>query len=266
MNQIHAIPAFNDNYIWAMATPDNKVLVVDPGDAVACLNFIKDHAWKLSSILITHHHHDHTNGIQDCLKAYPQAKIYGPQYSESKHLRDLYQHLLRHKDNIKLNGFCINTEIIHTPGHTLDHICYYSHNENILFCGDTLFAGGCGRIFEGTATQMYNSLCKLSALPRDCAVFCAHEYTQANLKFALEVEPENIKLKQRYQEVCRKRQAHEITLPSTIGTEQDTNPFLRCHLDSIHQAAKKHAKLPMQQNLTNTEVFAIIRSWKDRFK
>jgi hydroxyacylglutathione hydrolase len=264
--QIHPIAVFNDNYIWAVVEPKlKKVLLVDPGDGESCVEYIKQHGLELSAILITHHHADHTGGIDACREAFPEIEVYGPSYSKQQSLLEQYQHQLADGDCVNIKTFGIDAKIIYTPGHTLDHICYYDAPNKLLFCGDTLFAGGCGRIFEGDAAQMYQSLSRLAALPDDTAVYCAHEYTAANLKFALAAEPANQDLQQRYLQVKQLRQDNQITLPSDIGLEKRTNPFLRCHLPSLHKSIKQQQQLDPKQTLENVEVFAWLRQWKDNF-
>ncbi len=222
MLHVIPIPAFNDNYIWLIKNSHNhQAAVVDPGDAKPVLDYCQQHDITLCAILITHHHSDHTGGIADLVKHY-NIPVYGPAHENIPHcdhkLNENDQIVIEKIDQLKLKVFDI-------PGHTSGHIAYYGNDW--LFCGDTLFAGGCGRLFEGTAKQMHQSLAKLKVLPFNTKVFCAHEYTQANLAFALTIEPNNFDLQQRIDEVNQLRQQQQPTIPSTIAIELKTNPFLR---------------------------------------
>lgn len=221
MSQLLPIPAFSDNYIWLLAQ-EGKAWVVDPGDAEPVLDTLAKEKLKLAGILITHHHDDHTGGIAELLQHF-DIPVYGPHDSPAC---KVISQPLHDGDSIHLGS--MNFSVMAVPGHTLDHIAFYSAAEKILFCGDTLFSGGCGRVFEGTYEQMYNSLLKLLALPDDTRICCAHEYTLSNLRFALTVEPDNQDLVE-YQQRCeRLRQKDQPTLPSTIQQEKRINPFLRC--------------------------------------
>ena len=238
MLKISPIPAFNDNYIWVIEfTNSNDIIAVDPGDAKPLLEYIKTHSKQLVSILITHHHYDHVGGVDKLLKAF-DAPVYGPAnspFSESNVK-------LSDGEHISVKG--LNFDVLSIPGHTLDHIAYYCREYSALFCGDTLFAGGCGRVFEGTYDQMYQSLLKLKAMPIDTNIYCAHEYTMANLAFALAVEPDNKLLQKRYHDCAELRKSGLPTLPSSIEEEKATNPFLRA---------------------SNAEEFAQRRQWKDTY-
>ncbi|PKM05416.1 MAG: hydroxyacylglutathione hydrolase [Gammaproteobacteria bacterium HGW-Gammaproteobacteria-6] len=258
MLEFVAIPAFNDNYIWLLLdNSSHQLAVVDPGDAIPVITWLGRHPeFRLSHILITHHHRDHTGGVAT-LKAATDCTVWGPADEDIAHLDR------RLKDNDSLNLFGRRVQVIAVPGHTSGHIALFcaESNDPWLLSGDTLFAGGCGRLFEGTAEQMHTSLQRLAALPDNTRVYCAHEYTQANLRFAHAVEPDNPDIRVRMEVVDDLRAASRITLPSSIGLEKQTNPFLRCHLDSVRTAA---------QQLDNTiasdsETFAAIRAWKDRF-
>lgn len=255
MIQIDALPAFSDNYIWLLQdTAKRRCAVVDPGEAAPVQAWLAANpGWVLEDILITHHHHDHVGGVE-ALKHATGARVCGPA-QERIPARDL---ALDDGDQVKVLG--LDFDIIAVPGHTLGHIAYYS--APLLFCGDTLFAAGCGRLFEGTPEQMHQSLSRLAALPTETRVYCTHEYTLSNLRFAKAVEPENLHVAQRFADVTRLRDEDRISLPSTIGLERLTNPFLRTAETSVKQKAdewKGHS------NTSQASVFAALRSWKDTF-
>ncbi|WP_337160205.1 hydroxyacylglutathione hydrolase [Pseudomonas putida] len=255
MIQIDALPAFSDNYIWLLQdTAKRRCAVVDPGDAAPVQAWLAAHpGWVLEDILITHHHHDHVGGVE-ALKQATGARVCGPA-QERIPAREL---ALGDGDQVQVLG--LDFEIIAVPGHTLGHIAYYS--APLLFCGDTLFAAGCGRLFEGTPEQMHQSLSRLAALPAETRVYCTHEYTLSNLRFAKAVEPANTHVTQRFADVTQMRSENRISLPSTIGLELLTNPFLRTAETSVKQKAdewKGHS------NASQASVFAALRSWKDTF-
>ena len=220
MIQISALPAFTDNYIWLLQDHrTQRCVVVDPGDAAPVLAWLDAHpGWVLSDILITHHHHDHVGGVER-LKQLSGATVYGPA-SENIPARDV---ALKDNDSVSVLGW--DFDVYAVPGHTLGHIAYYHHG--LLFCGDTLFAAGCGRLFEGTPAEMFGNMQRYAALPDDTVVYCGHEYTQSNGRFALAVEPDNAAIVARMAEVDALRAAGEATVPITIGQERATNPFLR---------------------------------------
>ena len=262
--KIHPIPAFDDNYIWAIIDTDShEACVVDPGDAAAVSNYLKQEQLNLHAILITHHHFDHTGGIDELLKQ-GDVPVYGPDNVQISSI----SHPLKAGNEITLLD--CRYSIIEVPGHTLDHIAYFCAKppqattlaNPVLFCGDTLFAGGCGRIFEGTAKQMWESLNKLSALPTDTAVYCTHEYTLANLAFALAVEPSNKILQERNNKAKAKRANNEVTLPSSIKLERASNPFLRVSEQCVIDAAIRHSGNTMADAV---DVFTTIRAWKDSY-
>ncbi|MCM2462707.1 hydroxyacylglutathione hydrolase [Pseudomonas sp. CG7] len=255
MIQISALPAFTDNYIWLLQDHSTqRCAVVDPGDAAPVQAWLDAHpGWVLSDILITHHHHDHVGGVQ-ALKKATNATVYGPA-SENIPARD---HGLNDNDKVHVLGWDFDVHAV--PGHTLGHIAYYHHG--LLFCGDTLFAAGCGRLFEGTPAQMHHSLSRLAALPEDTLVYCTHEYTLSNLRFAAAVEPGNPDIAARLEKVSRQRDEGVITLPSTLALEKLTNPFLRTAETSVKQKADERNG---QRNQTPSEVFAALRAWKDTF-
>ena len=213
--QITPIKAFQDNYIWAMIE-DQNLIIVDPGDAKPVLEFISHSKLNLLSILITHKHLDHMGGVDEIFTKYPNIEIYAPRDSNFS----FPYKAVGEGEEFKIDGTSMNFKVLETPGHTLDHIVYI--NESNLFSGDTLFACGCGRIFEGTYNQMFESLQKFKKLDADMKVFCAHEYTVKNIKFALSLNPTNKKLLNRLKSCLNL----EVTLPSSLKEEFETNPFL----------------------------------------
>ncbi|WP_372861354.1 hydroxyacylglutathione hydrolase [Spongiibacter sp.] len=246
------IPAFNDNYIWCIAV-DGEALLVDPGESAPALRHLRDAQLKLNAILITHHHWDHVGGVDDILQQHPGAKVVGPDGACPQ-----IDQILTDGEQLQLLG--IDFEVLAVPGHTLDHLAYYADKQRWLFCGDTLFSGGCGRLFEGTAGQMLASLTRLQSLPGDTAVYCAHEYTLSNLQFALKAEPNNTTLQHRYNYTKKLRERGESSLPSTIADEQAFNPFLRTAETSLRSCI---ARREGRNNLLQEEVFAALRAWKD---
>ncbi|RMX21116.1 hydroxyacylglutathione hydrolase [Legionella jordanis] len=245
------IAAFKDNYIWLIAN-DQKALCVDPGDGKAVMNYLNEHSLKLDGILVTHHHHDHVGGIPELLHHFPNLPVYGPKDARIPQI----SHPLGNKDN--LNVLDCFFEVLETPGHTATHISYYEVNYKWLFCGDTLFSAGCGRVFDGTLEQLHSSLQKLKSLPDDCKVYCAHEYTLNNLKFAAMVEPGNLRV-----EHCIKQLqgTNHCSLPSTILLEKEINPFLR----TDQQALQQFAVLQGVEKSDSLSVFKQLRAVKDIF-
>lgn len=258
INEIHPIPAFTDNYIWAIHSAEsNAVAVVDPGDAAPVLAYLETNELELTHILITHHHPDHTGGLKE-LAEFSNPVVYGPEPSNIKGIT----HFLHEGDSIELYG--VEFKLLEVPGHTLDHIAYYSEDAESprLFCGDTLFAAGCGRLFEGTPDMMVDSLGKLTKLNPDTAVYCTHEYTMANLKFAMAADGSNQALISRVEREKSKRESGQPTLPSSIALEIETNPFLRYEQAAVIQAVSA------EMGVTDTgpvATFAALRSWKDNF-
>ncbi|MED5524213.1 MAG: hydroxyacylglutathione hydrolase [Pseudomonadota bacterium] len=249
---VFAISAFKDNYIWAIETGPGKVAVVDPGDAAPVLDALAERQLTLSAILITHHHSDHTGGIRALLEKFA-VPVFGP----ANKAIDGISHPVSEGDQVQLQRLS-PLQVISVPGHTLDHIAY--HGQGMLFCGDTLFSAGCGRLFEGDAPTMYHSLAKLAALKDETRVYCAHEYTQANLRFAWKIEPANQALKTYMEDVAERRQHNLPTLPSTIAKEKAINPFLRAQEIAVKDAAEAYAKAPCP---TAVDVFAALRRFKD---
>lgn len=252
------VPAFADNYLWLVhgVTDPRRAAVVDPGAAAPVLAALGAQSLTLEAILVTHHHADHTGGVAE-LAERTGAAVWGP----ARERVPAPCTALEGGDRVVLERLGLSFEVIDVPGHTAGHIAYAGHGA--VFCGDTLFSGGCGRLFEGTAEQMLGSLDRLAALPRDTRVYCAHEYTLANLRFALEVDPHNDALRAWREEALLLRERGEPTLPSTIGRERDVNPFLRCRTEAVREAAGRHAGRALA---TPVEVFAAVRQWKDGFR
>ncbi|MCC5855344.1 MAG: hydroxyacylglutathione hydrolase [Idiomarina sp.] len=254
--RITPIRAFRDNYIWALSLADGRCLIVDPGDAEPVLEWLQQDPRRcLVGILITHDHADHTGGVEALVRQY-QCPVFGPQ-AERIPART---HALSHGDRITPAEGFPEFAILACPGHTLGHIAFYA--KPWLFCGDTLFASGCGRMFEGTPEQFTETLRRLAELPDATQVFCAHEYTESNLGFALAVEPKNQAVKERQSHVAALRRLNIPSIPTLMVNEKATNPFLRVTQESVKLAAQKRAnsRLP-----SSSEVFAVIREWKDNF-
>jgi hydroxyacylglutathione hydrolase len=257
MMSIIPIPAFRDNYIWAVRSGD-VAAVVDPGDAAPVLAWLDANRVALCAILATHHHADHVGGVTALRERY-DVPVFGPAH-ESIPRRT---HALGEGDRIVVPGIDLMLSVHDIPGHTAGHIAYYTMPPDpLVFCGDTLFAAGCGRIFEGTPEQMWSSLRKLAALPGDTRVYCGHEYTLANLRFAAAVEPSSMDIETRVMHEREKRERGEPTLPSTIGAEHATNPFLRAALPQVMARAAGHAGRPMRNAV---DAFATLREWKNGF-
>jgi len=256
MFDIFPIRAFSDNYIWALIK-DEEVTVVDPGDSEPVITLLQEKNLTLSNVIITHHHFDHTGGIKKLSEIY-DCNIYGP---SGGHIQGINKPI---EDN---QEFVISNTIfkaLATPGHTLDHLSYFVNQENepVLLCGDTLFSGGCGRLFEGTPLQMYKSLSRFAKLPKETKVYCTHEYTESNLRFALAVEPNNTDIKERFSEVVQLRSQDKETLPSTIEEELKVNPFMRCNKFGVKKAAENFSKIKLSEP---HEILGSIRDWKDNF-
>lgn len=254
---VTAIPAFNDNYIWLFQKPDSQdVFVVDPGDANPVIRYLDQANLNLVGILITHHHADHTGGVKQLTELYDPI-IYGPSNSPYKGIT----HKLTDGDHCSVLGETF--QIKHVPAHTLDHISYFFDGEQpILFCGDTLFLAGCGRIFEGTPTQMYSAMQYFNTLPAETLVYCTHEYSLANLAFAEAVEPENKAIQHVIGE-CREKRSQDLpTLPSSIKQERLINPFMRTAQESVQHAASQYSSQTLKDEAS---VLAVIRAWKNSF-
>ncbi len=259
MLTITPIPALDSNYFWVIrpSLDTQTVYVVDPGDAVPVVDYLTRNHLTLVAILITHRHRDHTQGIAGLLEHWP-VPVYGP----DSELIPLVTHKLGDGDLLPLDGIAF--KIIGVPGHTWEHIAYFCNRTNstppLLFCGDALFAGGCGRRFDGTAEIMWDSLQKLAALPDDTNIYCAHEYTQTNLEFAVAAESDNQELNDRLEQVKHARAQGCITLPSTILLEKRTNPFLRCQQPGIKIFTENSTRQTLE---TPAAIFGALRLIKD---
>jgi hydroxyacylglutathione hydrolase len=254
-HQIDVVPvrAFRDNYIWTLRDARTAV-VVDPGDAAPVIQYLEREGLALHAILITHHHADHIGGVPDLL-AHHDVPVYGPAGEPIPTLT----RVVTGGDRVAIEPLGLSFEVLDIPGHTRAHIAYYG--ANMVFCGDTLFACGCGRVFEGTPAQMYASLARLAALPDDTRVFCAHEYTLSNIAFARAVDPGNDALLRREADDRGLRAADRPTVPTTIGREKATNPFLRCAEPAVAAAADTYRGVPAGNPV---EVFAALRDWKNK--
>jgi hydroxyacylglutathione hydrolase len=257
MLKVTPVRAFSDNYIWLIhgqRDPD-LVAIVDPGDAQPVLDHMVTEGLGAAAILVTHHHADHVGGVSRLVDEL-RIPVYGPA-SEGIPNRDV---ALAEGDRVELESMGLEFQVLDCPGHTAGHIAYLGHGA--LFCGDTLFSAGCGRLFEGTPAQMTASLAKLSALPDETRVFCAHEYTLSNLRFAAAVEPENEDITEYTARAKELRAVDRPTLPSTLGLERAVNPFLRCGETAVRQAAETHAGKALEDPVA---VFGTVRAWKDQF-
>ena len=253
------LSAFSDNYIW-LITNGADAIVVDPGQAAPVLDALNQRALKLTAILLTHHHQDHVGGVAE-LVSQTAAMVYGP----AGEVLPLCDVALVEGDLVSDTGLQLSLYVLDVPGHTAGHIAYAGEiaGQPVLFCGDTLFAAGCGRLFEGTPAQMDASLAKLAALPAATAVYCAHEYTLSNMRWARAVEPDNQPLQAWQARAEQQRAEGQPTLPSSIGQELSCNPFLRARQASVAQAAASWAERPLD---TPVEVFAALREWKNNFR
>ncbi len=254
VNVLH-VPALQDNYIWLIRGADH-VAIVDPGDAEPVIQALERERLRPVAILCTHHHYDHVDGIEALTERY-RVPVYGPATESIPGMT----HACNDGEKLELPELGLSFDVIATPGHTLGQINYYG--AGMLFCGDTLFSAGCGRLREGTAEQMHASLTRLAALPDQTQVYCGHEYTAANLRFALTVEPDNRDMRAHLEYVHAARAQGRPSLPSTIGLERSINPFLRSGVPAVRNAAQLYAK---QALASETEVFATIRRWKDAFR
>jgi hydroxyacylglutathione hydrolase len=255
--QVTAIPAFADNYLWLIHDQQHAA-VVDPGDAAPIEAALRSLGLKLNAILLTHHHADHAGGVAELLAQWA-VPVYGPA-GENIHG---VSRPLREGDRVDLTALGLQLSVLDVPGHTSGHIAYVAAEQHWLFCGDTLFAGGCGRLFEGTPAQMTKSLAKLAALPDDTLVYCAHEYTLSNLRFAVAAEPDNADLTSRLAQAQQMRERGESTVPSTIGLEKRTNPFLRYREPSVLQTMRANGRLNSDDPVA---AFAALREWKNGFR
>ena len=254
MLAISAVPAFRDNYIWILERGGNAV-AVDPGEAGPVEDFLRGRGLKLTAVLATHHHADHVGGLP-ALAAHWKCPTFGP----AREVRESLDRRLSEGERFEVPGLGVALETLDIPGHTAGHIAL--HGDGMVFSGDTLFACGCGRLFEGTPAQMVESLGKLARLPGDTRIYCGHEYTVANIRFAQAVEPDNGALAERKERDTAKQLRGEPTLPSTMAEELATNPFLRCNEPAVIAAAEKRAGRKLASPV---EVFAEIREWKNNF-
>lgn len=258
--RLQALPAFEDNYIW-MLDDARSAWVVDPGDADPVKHCLAQDGLSLQGILVTHRHPDHIGGVAELLQAAPHARVVGP----ANEALPFVHRGVAQGDKVEVLGEAF--EVLDVPGHTAGHVAYFAAPRDqtpLLFCGDTLFFGGCGRLFEGTPQQMWTSLNQLAALPDDTRVCCAHEYTLSNLRFALAVEPDNAVLHSTFARCQDLRARGTATVPSTIGQERAINPFLRCAVPSVIRAAQSR-----QSQISSTDaaaVFAVLREWKNQFR
>jgi hydroxyacylglutathione hydrolase len=254
MLKITAIPALQDNYIWAIHD-DHHAILTDAGEAAPVLEFLNIHGLQLNAILCTHRHADHTGGIQKLREVY-NVPVYGRQHSGNPHI----SHDLREGDQIELKAPGIGFKVLEIPGHTDDHLAYLA--PGILFCGDVLFGAGCGRNFEGTPAQLHLSLNRLAQFPDNTRVYSAHEYTVANLRFAEVCEPTNTGIQKRANDALKLRARNLPTLPSTIGLEKATNPFLRCTQPELIHTLQQHGLA----DTSELAVFTALREWKNHFR
>lgn len=245
--------AFKDNYIWLIHGADRNVVVVDPGDAGPVLDLLDARGWTPQAVFVTHHHPDHAGGAGTLASRY-DIQVYGP----AREAQAVVTQPLKEGDRVELPGLPA-FRVLDVPGHTAGHIAFFGGNA--VFCGDTLFSAGCGKLFEGTPQELLASLEKLASLPGPTEVYCGHEYTEANLAFGATVEPDNPEI-QAYREECRQRPDGRPTLPSSIARELKVNVFLRTHVEAVKQAASDWSK---SQSDDNVAIFAALRRWKDSF-
>ncbi|WP_338803516.1 hydroxyacylglutathione hydrolase [Xenorhabdus griffiniae] len=246
------IPALSDNYIWLLCDENKHCVIIDPAESQPVIDILAANQLTPAAILLTHHHYDHVGGVPGLLKQYPKLPVYGPEETQNKGTT----HIVYEDNTVEIGNFSFR--VIALPGHTLGHIAF--HQAPYLFCGDTLFSGGCGRLFEGTAEQMFSSLEKISSLPDDTLICCAHEYTVANMKFAKAVLPDNQIIHDYYQKMLKLRENNQATVPTDLQTEKKINVFLNCHdIDLQKNIGIKPNSMPL------SSIFQQLRAYKDRF-
>lgn len=264
MLKIYPVPALDSNYFWLLQPDAVKpaAYIIDPGAAEPVISELDRHQLVLAGILVTHHHGDHIGGIEALVERY-RVPVYGPRSARIPQV----DHYVKEGATLSLDG--VDLEVLEIPGHTQDHLAYLHQpaadqqpSAPLLFCGDTLFSAGCGRLLDGTAAQLYSSLQRLAQLPQDTMIYCAHEYTLANLYFARAVEPDNTAIAERLADVEDLRRRKQITLPTHLGLELHTNPFLRPHIPAVKRAAESYTGRTLE---TPLEVFTALRQWKDNF-
>lgn len=255
MIQVIPVTAFTDNYIWLISNEERKhVAIVDPGDAGPVLQELQARDMQPIAVLITHHHRDHVGGVGKLLETYPGIPVYGPASEAIPHIT----RALGEGQTVTLDALGLEFAVLDLPGHTAGHIAYFG--EGSLFCGDTLFGNGCGRVFDGTLADLHQSLQKIAQLPVETLVYCAHEYTVDNIGFAKWVEPDNPALEERLQECWELLDSGRATVPFELGVEFVTNPFLRTYVPEVIVRAEEIAGREVQ---TPADVFAVLRIWKD---
>lgn len=256
MLHVTGIPAFHDNYIWLLQRPgEPRVTVVDPGDAAPVLAHLQQHQLVLDSILVSHHHRDHIGGVA-ALKQATGATLYGPAIERIAEC-DI---ALSGGETLQLAALDLQLQVLAVPGHVREHIAFYGDGR--LFCGDTLFLAGCGRVFTGTVEQLWQSLKSLSQLPPATLIYCTHEYTASNLRFARAVEPDHAGLRVREAQVQAQRSLGRPTVPGVLAEELASNPFLRCHEPALQVAIAHETGVPVSDELA---CFTALRAWKNRF-
>ncbi|MGH1485007.1 MAG: hydroxyacylglutathione hydrolase [Cellvibrionaceae bacterium] len=270
MITVSPIPAYTDNYIWLIENSLGEAVVVDPGDANPVLATLSEKKLKLVAIIVTHHHWDHVDGIDD-LRRFYDVPVYGPDSARIPHVTNtvsegdtvtLFSSSSSSSSPLQLQS--LQLEVLSVPGHTYDHIAYRSNidNQPVIFCGDTLFAAGCGRLFDGTHEQFCHSLQRINQMPANTQIFCTHEYTMANLAFAAAVEPANTAIKKRTKTERTKREQGQSTLPTNLALERETNPFLRYEQPHIAQSINQYWKT---ESTSPEDLFTGLRRWKDNF-
>lgn len=247
-----SIPALQDNYIWTLTDNEGKCLIVDPGEAQPVVEKVKANGWQPVAILLTHHHNDHVGGVKTLLENFPDIAVFGPQETAGKGAKTLVS------EGDQVSALGMTFKVIATPGHTLGHVSYYS--APYLFCGDTMFSGGCGRLFEGTAEQMYQSFQKLNTLPEETLVCCAHEYTLSNLTFSAAILPHDPQIMAEFQKIKDLRTKNGISLPTKLAHERSINLFLRTQDPDLQRALNVD---PSGKPVWQT--FAVLREKKDSF-